>query len=186
MVRPLTIKNMHILAESHEGKCLSIEYKNVNTKLLWRCKEGHKWKTTPMVVKKGSWCPTCARQKSIKARSLSLKAMKDLAKQFSGKCLSEQYINNKTKLLWECKESHQWESTPKIIKQGFWCRECNKKKRKFVRRYTVQDMQKIAHDRQGKCLSKEYRNSKSKILWGCNKGHRWEAIPYSVLGQLYH
>ena len=38
----------------------------------------------------------------------------------NGKCLSTQYINSKTKLLWECAEGHQWEAAPGDIKQGHW------------------------------------------------------------------
>ncbi|MCP4898302.1 MAG: hypothetical protein GY906_15115, partial [bacterium] len=38
-----------------------------------------------------------------------------------GKCLSDTYINTHTKLLWECKQGHQWEAKPSNIKSGRWC-----------------------------------------------------------------
>lgn len=41
------------------------------------------------------------------------------------------------------------------------------------------EMQRIAEDRGGKCLSKVYVNSKTKLRWQCAIGHQWEAIPDS-------
>ena len=50
---------MKILAESRGGKCLSESYKNTNSKLLWQCKDGHRWKAVPNSIKSGTWCPKC-------------------------------------------------------------------------------------------------------------------------------
>jgi len=41
-----------------------------------------------------------------------------------GKCLSDTYVNNQTKLLLECAEGHQWEAAPNSIKNGSWCPHC--------------------------------------------------------------
>ena len=54
-----------MLAEKHDGVCLSTVYVNSYTKLRWRCVEGHEWETTPSAmelrVKTGYWCPKCPR-----------------------------------------------------------------------------------------------------------------------------
>ena len=42
-----TIEQMHALAKSKKGVCLSTVYVNSYTKLRWRCAEGHEWETTP-------------------------------------------------------------------------------------------------------------------------------------------
>ena len=39
---------------------------------------------------------------------------------------------------------------------------------------------KIAVDRGGKCLSKEYVNTQTKLKFECEKGHQWNALPYSI------
>jgi hypothetical protein len=61
----LTIKQMQILAEKHDGVCLSTVYVNSYTKLRWRCVEGHEWEATPSAmklrVKTGYWCLKCPR-----------------------------------------------------------------------------------------------------------------------------
>ena len=41
-------------------------------------------------------------------------------------------------------------------------------------------MQKIAKSYGGKCLSKEYINTDTKLEWMCKEGHVWKAIPSSV------
>ncbi len=57
------IQDMHRLAESRGGKCLSEKYTNVDTKLKWKCKEWHIWEAVPSSIKRGSWCAKCIRNK---------------------------------------------------------------------------------------------------------------------------
>ena len=59
----LTIEQMHTIAAVKGGKCLSKKYDNNYTKLQWECAEGDAWEATPNSVKKGSWCPECARSR---------------------------------------------------------------------------------------------------------------------------
>ena len=61
-------------------------------------------------------------------RSIQLSKMKKIANNRDGVCLSNEYINRTTKLLWECKNHHQWESTPVNITMGSWCPICKKNK----------------------------------------------------------
>jgi len=48
------------------------------------------------------------------------------------------------------------------------------------RRWTIEDMQEVARDKGGLCLSKRFVNVDTKLRWQCAKKHRWSAIPYSV------
>ncbi len=166
----LTLKEMQEIALERGGKCLSQEYVNALTKLLWECAEGHRWKAQPNHVKAGKWCHECGGTKK-----LTLQDMQALARERGGKCLSQEYTNNKTKLLWECEEGHRWEAEPRNIKFGQWCPKCAGKKK-----LTLQDMQLLSRERGGKCLSQEYINNQTKLLWECGVGHKWEALPYSV------
>ncbi|CAE7357508.1 unnamed protein product [Symbiodinium sp. CCMP2592] len=48
-------------AASLGGRCLARSYKNSSEKLLWECKEGHRWPATTKAVLYGkTWCPQCA------------------------------------------------------------------------------------------------------------------------------
>jgi hypothetical protein len=51
---------MQKIALSRGGKCLSKEYKNGRTKLLWECANGHVWSSKSDNIKQGKWCPDCS------------------------------------------------------------------------------------------------------------------------------
>ena len=101
--------------------------------------------------------------------------MQNLAKQKGGKCLSKEYVNVSTKLTWKCKEGHIWKALPVNVKKGHWCPACA-----GVVKSSIEEMQKIAESRGGKCLSREYTNNYTKLKWQCKKGHVWEAMPSAV------
>lgn len=48
------------------------------------------------------------------------------------------------------------------------------------RKITIEDIQRNAEDRGGKCLSTVYINSQTKLKFQCKEGHIWEAIPNSI------
>ena len=122
----LTLLTFQEIAIKRGGKCLSKAYKNANSKLEWECSNGHKWMARANHVKRGSWCPTCRKSDATKKRSLGIKNMQELAKQFNGKCLSSTYINNKSKISWKCNRGHIFDKSPTEIKKGRWCPECKK------------------------------------------------------------
>jgi hypothetical protein len=105
-----------------------------------------------------------------------LREMKDLAKLRGGLCLSKRYINRSTKLKWKCAEGHIWEATPHSVKnKPSWCHYCG-----GSAKLTIEQMQEIAKSRGGKCLSKTYVNSQTKLKWKCKEGHEWNSIPASI------
>lgn len=44
----------------------------------------------------------------------------------------------------------------------------------------IEDMQELAHDKNGECLSTRYLGAQKKLLWRCGKGHEWNAQPNMV------
>ncbi|NVM52853.1 MAG: zinc-ribbon domain-containing protein [Candidatus Helarchaeota archaeon] len=171
----LTIKEMQEIAKRNGGKCLSTEYINSHTKLDWQCIERHEWKATPANIKSGKWCPKCANKRKGIYHKLTIEEMQEIARQSGGKCISPQYFNVETNLEWQCKEGHQWKARPDHIKEGSWCPKCAN-----LKKLTIEEMQEIAKQRGGKCLSNEYINNRTKLEWQCKKGHIWEAQPYSI------
>ena len=70
----LTIEEMKAIAEDRGGKCLSKKYTNARTKLKWQCGDfKHIWYAIPDSVKRGSWCPVCARRKASKTKKRNKK-----------------------------------------------------------------------------------------------------------------
>ncbi|CAG8768069.1 3258_t:CDS:2, partial [Racocetra fulgida] len=58
-----------------DGICLSTEYKDNKTPLMWRCSKNHVWSAPLSRIKNlGQWCPQCAGK--IK---LTLEVVKQIA-----------------------------------------------------------------------------------------------------------
>ena len=59
-VRPQTIADMQLLAKTRGRECLTKQYVNASTKLLWICGKGHEFWTKPSRIRQDTWCPVCA------------------------------------------------------------------------------------------------------------------------------
>jgi len=108
-------------------------------------------------------------------KKLTIDQMKEIVHSHDGLCISEVYINNSTKLKWQCKYGHVWEAIPSNIKKGHWCPYCAGQGR-----VTINDLQKIASERGGKCLSNKIVSSKSKLKWECSEGHVWHSTASGI------
>lgn len=67
-IRKYDVDDMRALAKEKNGLFLSPTFKNVNERYLWQCENGHQWYTTPMEIKRGTWCKKCWMSKSKKNR----------------------------------------------------------------------------------------------------------------------
>jgi hypothetical protein len=177
----LTLHELRRIAVLRGGQCLSHEYLSSSKPLRWECAVGHEWTVRPSSVKAGSWCPVCAHNQKLK-----LEEMQEIAKDRGGECLSTTYRNGRTPLLWICGQGHRWRARPVNVKsgtrrKGTWCRECYNRRRRFHARHCIDAMRALAIARGGTCLSTEYVSSKSKLIWQCMAGHRWQALPTSVV-----
>lgn len=170
--RKLTLDDIHNLARKRGGECLASQYKSLNEPLLWRCLKGHEWKARPLDVKhKNSWCPYCAR-----VARLSIKDAISIASDRGGECLSKEYVNNNSPLIWQCEKGHVWKNSLSGVRNNNqWCPYCAGKAK-----HTIDTMRKIAESRGGECISGEYFNSATKLTWRCANGHEWMATPDNV------
>lgn len=161
-----TIEELNKIAEKNGGKCLSVEYKGKHAKYLWQCEFGHQWYATfANIDHNNSWCPECAGVKV-----LTIEDCQKVAKVKNGECLSQVYTNSKTAMSWQCEKGHKWEtSLSKTGPSGHWCPFCGGS---FP--LTLEECQEFAKKKGGKCLSETYVNINTKMLWQCEKGHRWE------------
>ena len=183
----LSLTEMQDLATKRGGLCLSIEYINTHTNLDWQCRLGHKWPATPASIKYyDTWCPACARKEASEKQrgkkrgptpKVTILDMQDLAALRGGKCLSEYYINKKAHLLWQCRFGHQWQATPDSVKHAkSWCPECFHE----AQRLGLPEMQALALERGGFCLSFRYGNTHTPLRWLCELGHDWTAEPKNI------
>ncbi len=117
-----TIEQMREIAAGHGGQCLSEIYVNCDTPLRWRCTSGHEWEAKPRHINQQRWCKQCVIDKR---RRVELDLLRAIAAERGGLCLSDTYVDNRTKLTWQCENGHVWKAPPTNIKSaGHWCRQC--------------------------------------------------------------
>ena len=105
-----------------------------------------------------------------------LRECQEYARSKEGQFLSTEYKDSKTKLKWRCKEGHRWESDYEhVVRRRHWCVECH-----GTKKATIEDMQRLAESKGGKCLSTVYVNKETKLWWQCKLGHIWDAKPNHV------
>lgn len=165
-------------AKDRQGKCLSLEYKTNRIKMEWECFKGHRWTNSFNNIKNGQWCPKCNIDRTRKG----IEHCRELVNRKKGKCLSDVYENNRTKLLVECDKGHQWETNLSSLSSGDWCRKCGGEKSGETRKIDIALYFDVAKKRGGKCLlSKTKPSIHSKVEWECCFGHRWFASYSNVL-----
>lgn len=102
------------------------------------------------------------------------KKSQDIARLNEGRLLSKTYRSQKEKLEFECKFKHKFKLNLKsILESDRWCYICTPVRKKR----TIEDMQAIAAENGGECLSKEYKYYPSKLTFKCEKNHVWDANP---------
>lgn len=168
----LTLAEMQHLAQSRGGgSCRSINYVNNKTHLEWVCGKGHEWMARPDKIKRGRWCPACAKKKRR-----TIEDMHALAAGRKGVCLSERMLGMHRKLLWRCEFGHVFAMTPNNVRERHWCARCA-----GVARKSLRVVQQVAEQRGGCCLSRSYRNSRTVMRWRCARGHVWPAPAARIL-----
>ena len=125
--RKLTLEDAQQAAESKEGACLSTVYNNSSTKMKWKCVKGHMWEASFNRVRSGDWCSICGHESAGNKIRGSIEKVQERASLRGGRCLSDEYVNNRTKLEFKCSEGHKWWATPGSIQQGNWCPKCKYK-----------------------------------------------------------
>lgn len=162
----LSLEDCKAHAERLGGKCLSQEYTSSKKHTLWECKDGHQWSSTFNNVRLGHWCRKCFNL----TQRLDINECQRAAGLSGGLCLSDKYVGNNKKMLWQCEFGHQWNSKYEHIKNGSWCPKCIGRGK-----YTIDDCFRIAKERDGKCLEIEYFLATRNMKWQCKHGHKWLA-----------
>ncbi len=107
---------------------------------------------------------------------IGIEKIKTKAKNFGGICLSTKYINSKTKYKFKCKNGHIFFKTATgLIHRNSFCAKCSGKSK-----VTIEECKLLAKKNNGKLLSKKIIRAKSKVLWLCELGHKFETTPSSV------
>jgi len=180
MEKKLTIEHVRADALKRNGIFLSEKYDGNMIKYEWQCERGHVWEASVSNIKRGRWCPYCARGNRVKAKKIGITKVQEVASRRGFKLLSTEYENNYAPLKWECGNGHIWKASYANINKGRNCPICSKKQVSEFQKDTIDNMRKIAASRGGKCLSDVYKTAKINLLWECKYGHQWKNAPTNI------
>lgn len=108
--------------ENKGYKLLSTEYKKSNSKLTFMCNEGHVFEMNFSGFKKLKECPICT------GKWLNYDVVKKYIENENYVLLSNEYINNRTKLKIKCSKGHVYLITFDNYKNGYRCPICKSSK----------------------------------------------------------
>lgn len=149
--------------------------------MLWECSSHGKWEEEYRnVVSRDLWCPKC-RDKHTPEEYLEL--AKKYAQSKGGKCLSTEYVDIRSNMIWECSQHGTWESDyDNIVKRNRWCPTCFREKQ---RKQCLDKAHKYAKDLGGICLTNTYNDLNDNFTWKCHKSEHkaWKSKYNNVIGQ---
>jgi len=105
-------------------------------------------------------------------RKLTIKQIKNKVKEITNsryKCISEYYINSKSKLKFICDRNHTFLMAWNCIQQGQRCPIC--------KTYTIDEIKNITKNKVDGyvCISDSYVNNYSKLEFKCDNGHTFNS-----------
>lgn len=108
-----------------------------------------------------------------------MEEIKKIVEKYDGKCLSDKYKNNNTKLLFICKNEHHFNSTYKSLKKNIWCKQCKDDEKKILIKKKLDEYLLLKN---GTCLEyniTDVTTSTAKIK--CSEGHIWDFLICNLL-----
>lgn len=155
------------------------EYEDCHSKIKIKCDKNHVYEIKRLEFKNGIYCRLCKIENEKQESYNKYKTY--IEQKLQGICLTtyEDYDNNKTRsrFKWKCGICYYVQETiiGHLLRENVeHCKNCTQQIR-----HTIEDIHKIAKERGGECLSKEYKHD-VPLQWKCKKGHVWNATFGSI------
>lgn len=161
-------------ALSRGGECLSTEYINAKTKMLWKCNndEHEAWLSTyDNTVISNHWCKQCAYDKSLD-KDFDILA-EEYAKSKGGYAIlpEDRKVKTATLIKWKCeiKEHKEWIANYRnVVQKQSWCPYCAGR---FSKKEYLEKAYEYANNINEICLSTHYENQNTKLEMKCNNSN---------------
>ncbi len=160
-MKKLTYEFVRGKFEKDGYELLSKEYTNAQTKLAYRCPEGHEHSITWGDWYIGKRCPYCAGNGKPPVEFIESEFAKE-----GYLLLTKKYTNNRQKLEYICPNNHIHGISWNSWQQGNRCSYCANNGKPII------EFIRAEFEKEGYVLlTKEYINSKQKLEYRCSKGH---------------
>ena len=146
-----TIEEMQEVAVERGGRCLSEVYLGSITHLEWECAEGHRWRAIPNNVRRGGWCPICARRRR------------------GGKAFSVTTESNGES---KPRSTVGGQRPASVLGCG---------RRRRSKQQLAADLLRIVEERGGRCLTIAFDSREAVLRLECAEGHLWQTRVGSIL-----
>ena len=108
-------------------------------------------------------------------RKLTIDLCRNVALSRAGKCLSDEYVDTKTNMEWECNLGHTWYASFNNVKVGTWCPYCAGK-------YNVDIgvVESIVKSKSGTIIGGSVKNSRDRLRIKCENDHIWDIAYFNL------
>src|SRR5690242_10193460 len=172
------LQRVHQATRQAGFQCLTNTWCGWQARYELICEKGHQFtRVGSGIVFHSAVCQECRNQERL-AR------LEQAAQARGGKCLERTYLGSAVPHRFECSHGHRWKTSPsRVIAESRWCPHCAHAE--HAQRMRKQDglaqLQRIAAEKGGICLSGAYTVGKVYYRFQCAQGHRWEAVGNEVM-----
>jgi hypothetical protein len=160
----------HALAARRGYKWIGEFPANTKTPTLWRCEQGHEWRSRFFSINEGDSCPVCAgKQKKTAEDYRALASANNL--EWIGAYPQRTHF----KTDWRCHCGHEWSSSYNMVQQGRLCPRCGGKAPRLESDYFA-----LAATRGLEFLGPVPRYVVDKTNWKCKSGHIWSTSYHTI------
>ncbi len=173
----LSIDEAQKIAKEKNAKCLDEVYKNVTTPMNWQCLScGFQWRSKLIHFRISRGCSNCGTGH----KKYTLETIRALAKEKNITCLEERYERSDIPMKWQCNEcDHFWSvSLCNFSRTENNCPRCAGKGK-----YTLEEVQKKAGEKNITCLETEYKHCNTPMRWQCHRCQRKWSTSFRSLVQ---
>lgn len=154
-------------------------------KIIWKCKEGHRWSASIDTRTRGHNCPYCAGNLPISGKTDLLTRHPQLAKEWdeennNGMRPEDFGASSNKHIYWKCSKGHHWRSAISTRTKGVGCPYCSGRKpiageTDFATKHPELTKEWEYVLNKGLHPSNFTEHSQKKIWWKCSKNHHWQS-----------